>query len=277
MGLSDIGNLVCLPFEEIEPGQPTNVHDLFLQEAINVLRVSQRNWLPLIVKETGVDQYKVVANTFVYAAISRAGLEEAWCIVVDDSNETAEACSVLAQDGLPRINLSTASRKQIATALDYLLKQPGTLLKGVNLSSATSRIESAPRKYWQTFEPITKLKCKITKGKLKELKKVFYLEPEPIPEIITDPVLLDTFTAAELKKMAGKRGFKRYSKLSKANLIKRLSENKKPEPLPEVVTDPALLDTFTVTELKKIAKKRGITGYSKLKKADLIKRLSETD
>ena len=106
MGLSDIGNLVCLPFDEIEPGIETDAHDIFLDEAVISLRVSQRNWLPLIVKEIDIDQYEVVANSFVYAALARAGLEKAWCIVVDDSDEVAKTSYLLARDCLPPINLS---------------------------------------------------------------------------------------------------------------------------------------------------------------------------
>ncbi len=223
MGLSDIGNLVCLPFDEIEPGPLTEAHEFLIQEASNLLRSSQRNWLPILVKETGVDQYEVVANAFVYEAVAEAGLEKAWCILVDDSTDTALVSTVLAHDAVPRINLSKASRKQIAAALDYLIKQPGTLLKGVNVPTASSRIDSAPRKYWKTLDPVTKLKCKISKGKLKDLKKVFYLEPEPLPEVITERALLETFTSADLKKMAKKRGVTGYSKLKKTELVNVLT------------------------------------------------------
>lgn len=224
MGLSDVGNLLCLPFDEIEPGPLTEAHDFLIQEASNLLRTTQRNWLPVIVKETGVDQYEVVANAFVYEAASEAGLEKLWCILVDDSADTALVSTVLAHDSIPRINLSKASRKQIAAALDYLIKQPGTLLKGVSVATASSRIDSAPRKYWETLEPVTKLGCKLSKSKLKELKKIFYLEPEPLPEVITDRALLESFTSADLKKMAKKRGLKGYSKFKKTELVNALSE-----------------------------------------------------
>ncbi|MEO1390266.1 MAG: Rho termination factor N-terminal domain-containing protein [Cyanobacteria bacterium J06634_6] len=224
MGLSDVGNLLCLPFDEIEPGPLTEAHDFLIQEASNLLLSTQRNWLPVIVKETGIDQYEVVANSFVYEAVSEAGLEKVWCILVDESEDVALVSKVLANDSLPRINLSKASRKQISMALDYLLKQPGTLLKGVNLAKAVNRIDEAPRRYWKTLDPATKLGCALSKKKLKDLKKVFYLEPEPLPEVITDPTLLNTFTANDLKKMARKRGLKGYSKLKKTDLVKRLSE-----------------------------------------------------
>ncbi|MEA5464282.1 Rho termination factor N-terminal domain-containing protein [Leptothoe sp. PORK10 BA2] len=144
--------------------------------------------------------------------------------MVDDSADTATVSTVLAHDVIPRINLSKASRKQISTALDYLIKQPGTLLKGVSVATASSRIESAPRKYWKTLDPITKLGCKLSKNTLKELNKIFYLEPEPLPEVITDRSLLETFTTADLKKMARKQGLKGYAKFKKTELVDALAE-----------------------------------------------------
>ena len=224
MGLSDIGNLLCLPFDEIEPGLPTNAHDFLIQASARLLRQSQRNWVPLVVKEVQRDQYEVIGNAYIYAAIEEAGLSKAWCIVADDSAETAEVAAVLAQDSLPQVNLSQASREQIAAALDFLIKQPGTPLKGVSVASATTRINDAPRQYWKTLQPVTKLGCKISKGKkLKALEEVFYLEPEPLPDVIKDRKLLNSFTAAELKKMAKKRGITGYSKLKKPDLIETLA------------------------------------------------------
>lgn len=225
MGLSDIGNLVCLPFDEIEPGLQTTAHDFLIHEASNLLRKTKRNWVPIIVKEIGVDRYEVVANAFVYAAIAESGLEEVWCIMANNDSDIAEVSAVLAHDRAPRVNLSKASHKQIKAALDYLKKQPDSKLKGVDLAKATGRIESAPRKYWETLKPITKLGCRITAKNIQDLQDVFYLEPEPWPDVITDPALLDTFTTAELKKMATKRNIEGRSNLKrKADLIKRLSE-----------------------------------------------------
>lgn len=224
MGLSDIGNLLCLPIDEVEPGPLTEAHEYLIQEASNQLRVSQRNWMPIIVKETGVDQYEVVANAFVYEAVSEAGLEKVWCILVDDSEDTAVVSQTLAHDAAPRISLSTASKKQISAALDYLIKQPGTLLKGVKVDKATRKLVDAPRKYWDTLNPITKLGCGISKTKVKELNKVFYLEPEPWPDVIKDKTLLNTFNMADLKKMAKKRGMKGYSGYKKAELVNALAD-----------------------------------------------------
>jgi len=48
-----------------------------------------------------------------------------------------------------------------------------------------------------------------------------------------------------------------------------------PQPLPEKITDTNLLEIFNVSELKAMAKKRGLKGYSNKKRNKLIKMLSQ--
>jgi hypothetical protein len=224
MGLSDVGNLMCLPFDEIEPGQPTEAHEYLIQFAASQLGPEGRNWVPLIVKETGLDQYQVIGNAFVYAVAAEAELEEVWCIIADGAPETVAVTQALAQETLPQTNLSTASREEISVAIDYLLAQPSTPLKGVSHASLVARLDEAPRKYWKTLRPITKLGCRITAGKkLKALEQVFYLTPEPMPEVVTDRTLLESFTAAQLKVMAKKRDLQGFSKLKKSDLVNLLA------------------------------------------------------
>jgi hypothetical protein len=90
---------------------------------------------------------------------------------------------------------------------------------------ATDRIDEAPREHWKTLDQITTLKCGITKGKkLNALKEVFYLTPQPMPEVIKDSTSLNTLTAGELRDMAKKRGISGYSKKRKNDLIELLSQ-----------------------------------------------------
>ncbi|HEY9879179.1 MAG TPA: Rho termination factor N-terminal domain-containing protein, partial [Leptolyngbyaceae cyanobacterium] len=132
---------------------------------------------------------------------------------------------VLAGEVVPKINLSKASRDEIKAALQYLIEQPGGALKSVKLSVATNRIDEAPRQYWKSFEPITNLKCGITKGKkLDALKQVFYLTPQAMPDTITDAIILQTMTTSDLKTMAKKRGITGISKMKKDDLITALSK-----------------------------------------------------
>jgi len=75
--------------------------------------------------------------------------------------------------------LSTASREEIKSALQFLIEQPNSPLKTVKLATATARIDEAPRQFWKSLDSIVALKCGITKGKrLDLLKTVFYLTPQ---------------------------------------------------------------------------------------------------
>jgi hypothetical protein len=223
--LSDIGNLMHLYLDEIDPNEGTNAPDFLIKATARLLKQNgKRNWIPVIVKEIDEDKYKVVGNSFIYAVAEEAGLDRVWCIIADDSDETAEITKVLAGEEIPKINLSKASRDEIMAALQYLIEQPGSPLKTVKLALATNRIDEAPRQYWKTFDPITNLKCGITKGKkLDALKQIFYLTPQPMPDTITDVSILKTMTNADLKKMAKKRGISGLSKMKKDDLIEALT------------------------------------------------------
>ncbi len=276
MTLSNIGNLMLLHFDEIEPGKPTEVHEYVIQFAAKQLGGDRRNWVPIIVKETGPDQYQVIGNSFIYAVAAEAGLEKVWCIIADDSSEAAAISQALAQETPPKTNLSTADRDEISVALDYLMKQPATPLKGVRAASVVARLDEAPREYWQDLKPITKLSCGITVGaKLKALEQVFYLTPKPIPEITTDRRLLEMMTVGELKAMAKKQRLTDYAKLKHPDLVKLLSNP--PEPKPEATSDSRPLEKMTIKELKAMAEEKGLTGFAKLKKSELVKLLAEAD
>jgi hypothetical protein len=231
--ISDIGNLMHLYLDDINPGEGTDAPSFLITAAAKLLSQSeQRNWVPIIVKETGIDQYQVIGNTFIYAVAEFAGLEKVWCIIADDSEETKNLTQILSGEKIPKINLSTASHDEIKDALEYLIEKPGTVLKGVKLSTATTRIDEAPRQYWQSLNPITKLKCGITKGnKLTALAEVFYLTPESSEEDATsqqvssetsDPSSWENLTVKELKAMAKQRQLTGYSKLKKQELIELL-------------------------------------------------------
>jgi len=224
--LSDIGSLMHLYLDEIDPGEGTDAPEFLIKASAHLLnQKGGRNWIPVIVKETGEDQYEVIGNSFIYAVAEEAGLDRVWCVIADDSADTIEVTKVLAGEERPKINLSKASRDEIMAALQYLIEQPGSVLKTVKLAVATNRIDEAPRQYWKNFDPITALKCGITKGKkLDALKQVFYLVPQPLPEIITDVALLKTMSTADLKKMAKKQEIAGLSKMKKDDLIKALSE-----------------------------------------------------
>ena len=224
--LSDVGNLMYLDFELIEPNETIPNSEYLINAAAQELSNSDaRNWIPLIVREIAEDSYQVIANSYIYAVAEAASLEKVWCIIADDSETTAKLSRMLAQEEIPRINLSTASTDEIKLALEYLTQQPDSPLKKLNILKATNRIDEAPRKYWQDFKPVTKLQCGITAGKkVKALEQVFYLTPEAIPNDIKDLQLLNSLTITELKKIAKQRKLRGYAKFSKPKLVSLLSQ-----------------------------------------------------
>lgn len=222
----EIGSLRHLYLDEIETNLQTESHDFLINSAANAISDAQgRNWIPVIVKQTGSDSYEVIANSFIFAAAEEAGLTKVWCIIADNDKKTEIAAQTLSKEKIRKINLATASRDEIKIALDYLITRPINPLKGVKLAIATERIDAAYTQYWkESLFDVTKLKCGITRGKkLNIFKEIFYVTPEPLPDVITDSTWLETFNATDLKKMAKKRGLSGYSKLKKTTLIKLLS------------------------------------------------------
>lgn len=224
MSLSNVGNLMCLYRSEINPGKGTDAPEFCIKAAAKQLIESGgRNWVPVIVKEIAQDEYEVIGNSFVYAIAEEANLERVWCIVTDASEKTFELTRILTGELTPKINLSTATRDEIQAALQYLIEKPNSEFKTVKLAIATNRIDEAARQSWKNFEPITKLKCGITKGKkLDALKEVFYLIPQPEPEV-TEPINLKSLTVPKLKEMAKEQGFPGYNKMKKPDLIALLT------------------------------------------------------
>lgn len=226
MKLDSIGNLMYLHMKEITPGESVDTPDFLIKSTAKALNeLGGRNWIPVIVKETGEDEYQVIGNSFIYAVAEEASLEKIWCIIADDSQDTAKITQILAGEITPKLNLSHATRDEIKAALEYLIEKPGSTLKGVKLAVATNRIDEAPRKYWKNLDPIINLKCGITKAKLKDLQQVFYLTPEPLPEIIKDPTILKTLSVTELKNLAKKRNIPGYTKKTKNALVELLSSD----------------------------------------------------
>jgi Rho termination factor, N-terminal domain len=224
--LNDVGQLLYLYYDEILPSEGTQFSEFIVQASAKLLQAaSQRNWVPLIVKQVSSKQYQVIGNSFVYAIAEAAGLDRVWCILADDSQDTEQVSRVLSGERIPKVNLSTATHDEISAAFKYLLDLPASPLKGVKIQAAVSRIDEAPRQYWKDLTPIVNLKCGVTRGKkLDTLSEIFYLTPQEISESTTDVSILQGLTVTELKAMAKKRGISGYTKLKKPDLVEKLGQ-----------------------------------------------------
>ncbi len=222
-----IGALVYLYLEELEIEETINTPEFIIMGAAKAIREGKgKNWLPLIVTQIGANKYKIIGNSFVYAVAEKAGLEQVWCLIADDSENTKNVVKLLTQETLPRINLATATWEEIKVGLDYLNHRSVNPLKlgSVKLPTIVDKIDRAERKNWrESLLEVTNLKCGISKGeKLKIFKEIFYTIPES--DAIVKPPLPNKLTVAELKNMAKERGLSGYSKLKKDDLIKLLFE-----------------------------------------------------
>lgn len=174
----EIGTLLHLYLDEIELREPIETHPFLISNGAKAInQANDRNWIPLIVKQIDSDKYEVVANSFIFVAAQEAGVKKVWCIVADNSPITEESAKILAQEKIEKINLATASREEIKLGLDYLIKRSINPLVGVNIATATERIDKADRLSWkENLVEIPKLKCGITQGKNSIfLKKYFAL------------------------------------------------------------------------------------------------------
>jgi hypothetical protein len=222
--------LMHLWLHEITVPDPTDAPQFLLDVVSEALKQSGgKNWIPVIVKEVSKGEYVVVANSFIYAAAENAGLEKAWCVIVDDDESAEYLTKVLAREIVPKLDLATASYEQIQGALEYVSEKPNSALKGFKLLVAVNRIAEAPRQNWKSLDELTKLKCGITKGKkLDALKEVFTLNvksvKEPVEVNAPKPIQsLDSLSLTELKAMAKDKKLKGYSKKTKAELVDLLS------------------------------------------------------
>ena len=176
----NIGKLMHLKLSKIESAEPCSESEFIIAGAAEaVLQAGNRNWIPIIVKETGDYQYQVVSNHFVYAVAQQAKLDLVWCIVIDPKPSNIEQAKILAREANPQVNLSTASKDTIIAVLKYLVKEHNW--KNVKPVETANKIVDSNRDQWSDFTPLTKLQCGLTKARLDFIAKVFSISPPPPP------------------------------------------------------------------------------------------------
>lgn len=87
-GMRDVGQVMNIYDADISPpSSKSKKHNATQQEvdalAKKILETNGKNWVPVIVKQTGEDKYEVVGNHFAYDVMKRAGTGRMWATVVD--------------------------------------------------------------------------------------------------------------------------------------------------------------------------------------------------
>jgi hypothetical protein len=195
------------------------------------------------------------------------------------------------------VNLATATRDEIKLALDYLINRSINPLGGVRLATALDKIDGVSRQSWkEDLKEVVALRCGITTGKKLDIfKEVFYITPQ-LPPPPPPPVNLATATKDEIyvglnylinrsdNPLVGvtlttavdkidnpyrqywKQDLKEVTALrcgitaAKMKIFKEIFYTTSQE-IPEDTKDRVLLSTLTVTELKKMAEKRGLSEF----------------
>ncbi|MCU0545689.1 MAG: hypothetical protein MUE44_26565 [Oscillatoriaceae cyanobacterium Prado104] len=176
----NIGRLMNLELAKIDPAELCSDSEFIIAGAAEaILQSGNRNWIPIIVKETSNSRYEVVSNNFVYAVAQQAKLKEVWCIVIDPKPSNIEQAKILTREAIPTVNLSTASKDTIVAVLKYLVQEHNW--KNVKPVEAAKKIVDSNREQWSDFIPLTKLQCGLTKARLDCIAKVFTISPPPPP------------------------------------------------------------------------------------------------
>ncbi|WP_026735168.1 Rho termination factor N-terminal domain-containing protein [Fischerella sp. PCC 9605] len=158
--------------------------------------------------------------------------------------------AIAEEAGLERVWCIIADESEKTLELTRILT--GESIPKVNLSTAT-RDEIQAALQYLIEKPNSELKgvnLAIATNRIDEAPRKYWKNLEPIATL--------------------KCGITKGKKLNALKEVFYLS----PEQMPEAIADIKILNTLTVAQLKDMAKKRGISGYNKKKKQDLVEMLS---
>ncbi len=169
---SDVGKYLRIPCKKIINKNKSEIHPAVIDAIADKLKINQRNFLPLIVEEVDEQEYEVLLNAHVLEAAKQAKLDFVWCIMADE--ERGKQIEVESKQRF-EINLLTASENTIAGMFDYI-KSVHSGFSQVNPKEVAKKIVKNRNNQWKTFNPITKLRCKVGRKKLDILANYFCLQ-----------------------------------------------------------------------------------------------------
>jgi len=165
----ELGEILRIPIEFVENKSKVKLNTTLVKSLANKLKASNKNILPIIVKQKSEDEYEAIHNTLILEAAKQAGLEFVWCIAVDEKMES----QILAETGeLFQVSLLDSSEKEIIEALTFA-RDTETALKKLEPAKIAKVIVSARTPSWKDLKPLSKLKCGVGAKAVPVLSKYF--------------------------------------------------------------------------------------------------------
>lgn len=165
----ELGSLIRVPCECIESKSKEKFNKILLKNLSDQLKISQKNVLPIFIKQIAEDEYEAIHNTLVLAAAKKAKIDFVFCIAVNDAMET----QLLSETGdMLRISLLDASEKEIIEVLNFA-KEKEPKLKRLQVEKVAKTIIEARTPSWSSLKTLSKLKCGVGVKTVPILSKYF--------------------------------------------------------------------------------------------------------
>lgn len=168
---SDVGKYLRIPCNKIINKNKSQTHSVIINAIADKLKIHRRNFLPIIVEEVDEEKYEILLNGHILEAAKQAQLDFVWCIIAD--KKRGKQIEIESKQRF-EINLLTASDKTISEMFDYI-KSVHTGFNQVNPQEVAEKIVKNRSNQWKSFQPLTKLRCKIGRKKLEILNNYFCL------------------------------------------------------------------------------------------------------
>ena len=151
----ELGQILRISSAFVETKSKAKSNATLVKSLANKLKASEKNILPIIVKQTAENKYEAIYNTLILEAAKQAELDFVWWIAVDDKMET----QILAETGeLFQVSLLDSSEKEVIEALTFA-RDTETALKRLDPAKVAKAIVSARTPSWKDLKPLSKLKC----------------------------------------------------------------------------------------------------------------------
>ncbi|MEB3309966.1 MAG: hypothetical protein VKJ02_07005 [Snowella sp.] len=168
------GKTIHLPIGEVKGSSIGN--DFLIKNLALHMKKTNKNFLPVIVKEIAEHQYESCLNTPVLEAARLANLDLIWCIIVDDDmfqQIEIEAGQVI------RVPLLSASENDIIDLIEYVKKDERysrSINKLDSQKAAKAIIKKREENSLSSLKFLTKERCGFGEKAVSVLKNYFPIE-----------------------------------------------------------------------------------------------------